>query len=344
MTIRSFASDNNAGVHPLIMKALAQANHDHCIGYGDDEFTYGAQEKFKQLLEENTDVYFVFNGTGANVLAIKALCQSYQSVICSNMAHIEVDECGAPENYTGCKIITVPHTNGKINPDQLRQHLHTIGFEHHSQPGMVSISQTTELGTVYTRQELSALCNFAHGNNLLVHMDGARISNAVAALGCSLKEASFDCGIDVMSFGGTKNGMMYGEAVIFRDKSLAPHFKYLRKQAMQLGSKMRFIGAQFQAFFQDDLWLQNARHSNYMAQLLKKETEKLPGIIITQPVEANAIFAKIPKNCIETLRRYYFFYDWDPKEGEVRWMCSFDTTEKDVEEFVKILKKILAPD
>jgi threonine aldolase len=341
MALKSFASDNNSGVHPKILEALTQANKGHAVGYGDDEITKKAIEKFKQLFNPDIDVYFVFTGTAANVLSIAALCKPYHAVICANTSHLHVDECGAPERFTGCKLITVPATDGKLDVQSIKPYLTEFDFEHHVQPLMISLSQSNELGTVYTPEEIKAIARLAHENNMYLHIDGARIANALVSLGCTIKEITCDAGVDVVSFGGTKNGMMFGEAVIFFNKKLSQEFKYIRKQGMHLYSKMRFASAQFIAYLENDLWLKNAAHSNRMAKLLEKEIKKLSNIKITRPVESNGVFAIIPETIIEPLRDKYFFYTWDEHRSEVRWMCSFDTTEEDILDFVAVIKSLL---
>jgi len=339
--MRSFASDNNSGIHPDILTAIQNANHDHCIGYGDDPYTESAKKTFKKVFGEDTEVFFVFTGTAANVLGLKAIADSYHSVICSEVSHLNIDECGAPENFIGLKLITVPSGDGKIFPYQIEPLLQVFGNEHHSQPAVISITQSTELGTVYRTDEIVALSDFAHSNNMYLHMDGARICNAAASLDCSLKDITNDAGVDVLSFGGTKNGMMIGEAVVFFNKDLSRNFKYIRKQGMQLGSKMRFISAQFEAFFEDKLWLNNAHHSNNMAHLLAEKLQEIPGCIVTQKVEANAVFLKIPRKVMEEIRKRFFFYILDEKEPVCRLMTSFDTTEEDIKTFINTLKTIM---
>jgi len=339
--MRSFASDNNSGIHPHILNAIQKANRDHCIAYGDDPYTESAIKIFKNVLGENTEIFFVFTGTGANVLGLKAAADSFHAIICSETAHLNMDECGAPENFTGLKLLTIPTKDGKLFPFHIAPFLEAVGNEHHSQPAVVSITQATELGTVYRTEEIKALSEFAHKNNMYLHMDGARICNAAAFLGCSLKDITHDSGVDVLSFGGTKNGMMIGEAVVFFNKNLARNFKYIRKQGMQLGSKMRFISAQFIAFFEEELWLKNARHANNMARLLAEKLECIPGCNITQKVEANAIFLKIPEQAVEEIRKRFFFYIWDKKGPVIRLMTSFDTTEQDINTFISALKTIM---
>lgn len=338
---RSFASDNNAGVHAEIIEAVARANAGHVVAYGDDPYTARAVKAFERHLGRNIAVYFVFGGTGANVLGLKAITKPYQAVVCATTAHINVDECGAPEKFTGCKLLAVESPNGKITTDDVDRFLHAFGNEHHVQPRVVSVSQSTEMGTVYTQRELKTLSSFAHKNSMLVHMDGARIANAALSLNASLKEITADVGVDVLSFGGAKNGMMYGEAVVFFDKAMAADFKYIRKQGMHLPSKMRFIAAQFEALLSGDLWRRSAAHSNKMAQLLAQELRTIPRITLTQPVESNGVFAVIPKQYVSQLQKKYFFYVWNEEISEVRLMTSFDTTEEDIQEFVALVKKIV---
>lgn len=336
-----FASDNNSGVHPAIMNAMVKANDGHVIAYGNDYYTQQAENKFCEIFGNQSSVYFVFLGTGANVLSLQALTEPFHSIICAETAHIQVDECGAPEKFTGCKLLPIETTDGKISPDRIIKHLHGFGFEHHSQPRVISITQPTESGTLYTPDEIKSLADLAHHHNMYLHVDGARIANAAAVLNISFKEMITDTGVDVLSFGGTKNGMMYGEAIIFLKKGLDENFKYYRKQAMQLVSKMRFISAQFLAYFENDLWLKNAQHSNAMAKLLAEKVNKIPFIKITQPVQANGVFAVVPKHIIPELQKHYFFYVWNEPTGEVRWMTSWDTTVEDVNGFVELLSIII---
>jgi len=341
MNKRGFASDNNAGVHPDIMNAIQNVNEGHTIAYGDDPYTEEAISLIKQIFGPESEVFFVFIGTAANVLGLDAITRSYNSIICSETAHIHVDECGAPEKFTGCKLLSVETQDGKLTVEGIKKHMHGFGFEHHAQPGVISITQASEMGTVYTVEEIRKITDFAHQNGLMVHMDGARISNAAVSLNKDFKEFTTRAGIDVLSFGGTKNGMMYGEAVVFFDKDLAHDFKYRRKQGMQLASKMRFISAQFTAFLSNDLWKKNAEHANRMAKLLEKEVSSIPGVQITQKVEANGVFAIIPENLIPVLQEEYFFYVWDEEKSEVRWMTSFDTREEDVHGFCRLLREKL---
>jgi threonine aldolase len=339
--MKGFASDNYSGVHPQILKALSEVNIDHAPSYGGDVYTEKAVHQFKQLLGESVEVYFTFIGTAANVLGLKALTQPHHAVICTETAHINVDECGAPERFTGCKLLTVPTLDGKLRVADIEKFQSLVDFEHHVQPKVVSISQTTELGTLYTPDEIKVLADYAHSHNMYLHMDGARIANAAAALNMPIKKFTFDCGVDVLSFGGTKNGMMYGEAIVFANASLCENFKYIRKQGMQLASKMRYISAQFLAYFSDDLYLKTARHANAMAQRLAEKLKDIPEIKITQNPAANGVFAKLPKEMIKPLQERYFFYEWNEQNCEVRFMCSWDTTETEIEDFVVLTKSLM---
>jgi threonine aldolase len=341
MSKRSFASDNNAGVHPEVLEAIRDANDGHVLAYGNDPITARAMELFQKHFGEDVAVYFVYGGTGANVLGLKAITRSHHAIFCVDSAHVHVDECGAPEKFTGCKLITIPTPDGKLTVEQIKPQMQGIGVEHHVQPRVIQISQVTEMGTVYTREELKTLADFAHDNGLLLHVDGARLANAAVALDATFKEITTDVGVDVLSFGGTKNGMMYGEAVVFFDKSLAADFKYIRKQGMHLPSKMRFISAQFEALLSGDLWRRGAMHANRMAQLLGSELAKVPKIKLTQPIESNGVFATIPKEYIPTLQEKYFFYVWDDAISEVRFMASFDTSEDDIRDFIEFVKQIV---
>jgi threonine aldolase len=341
MAKRGFASDNNAGIHAAILKAVESANIGHSKGYGDDEWTTEAIRLFKNEFGEDTEVFLVLTGTGANILGLMSLTHSFNSIICAETSHIHTDECGAPEKFLGCKLISVPTTDGKISPALLDRYLEGFDFEHHSQPGIISITQATELGTVYKVDEIRDLAQLGHHYGMYLHMDGARIANAAVSLGLNFREFTVDAGVDVLSFGGTKNGMMLGEAVLIFNPELARFSKYYRKQAAQLYSKMRFVGAQFIPYLRDKIWRTNALHSNSMAKLLESEIRKIDRITITQKVEANGVFAIVPKEIIPALQKEYFFYVWNEPRGEVRWMTSFDTTEEDILNFSALIKQSL---
>ena len=332
-----FASDNTAGVHPVILEEIHSANTGHTIGYGNDRYTEEALELFKRHLGPETETFFVFTGTAANVLSLSGVTRSWNSVITASTAHLEQDECGAPEKFTGCKILTVDTADGKISPSSVEKHMHGFDFEHHSQPFVISITQSTEMGTVYSIAEIRALAEFAHRHGMLLHMDGARIANAAVSLNLPFRAFTTDAGVDILSFGGTKNGMMYGEAVCFLRSGLSGGFKYIRKQSMQLASKMRFISAQYIAYFRDDLWKECAIHSNRMALILAEKISRLKGITITQPVQSNGVFVIMPRIVAESVCRKYFFYPWDEKTSEYRLMTGWDTTEEDIEGLVRVL-------
>jgi len=338
---RGFASDNNAGVHPDILKEVQSVNEGHVIGYGDDIYTEQARELFRRHLGPETEAFFVFTGTAANVLGISAVTRSWNSIITADTAHLEQDECGAPEKFTGCKVLTVDTPDGKLTPGLVERHMHDFDFEHHAQPRVVSITQATEMGTVYSVKEIKSIADYAHSLGLLLHMDGARLANAAVSLNLSFKAFTTDAGVDILSFGGTKNGMMTGEAVCFLRPGLSENFKYIRKQGMQLSSKMRFISAQFIGYFRDDLWNKCASHSNAMATLLADKITGIKGIRITQKVQSNGVFVVIPHDVAEKMRQQYFFYPWNEKISEYRLMTSWDTTEEDIEEFVKLLRREL---
>ena len=338
---RSFASDNNAGVDPEVLEAIARANQGHVVGYGEDVYTRSAEALFRKHFGEAVEVFFVFNGTAANCLSLKAVTDSYHAVVCAEAAHIYVDECGAPEKFLGSKLVPVPTVNGKLTVEAVRSRYHGIGVQHHVQPRVISITQATEVGTVYQPEEVASLSRFAHDHGMFLHVDGARIANAAASLGAGLREVTGDLGVDVLSFGATKNGALGAEAVVFFRPELAANFKFYRKQGMQLASKMRFLAAQFEALLGSDRWLRNAQHSNRMAQLLKQGVSKIPQVKIVYEVEANAVFAQVPRHRIRQLQDRYFFYVWNEAESVVRWMCSWNTTEQDVEEFLEFIRRNL---
>jgi threonine aldolase len=338
---KTFASDNYASVYPEIMEAMVHCNSGHAAAYGADVYTQAAEKKLQEHFGSDSDVYFVLNGTGANVVAIKTLTRSHHAVICAQSAHLQVDECGALENNIGCKLIPIATDNGKITVANIADYLGDLGDQHRVQPRVVSITQASEYGTVYTSTEIRDIASLVHRQGMHLHMDGARLANAAASLGCSLAEASLAAGVDVLSFGGTKNGMMYGEAVIFANKKLSADAKYIRKQATQLAAKMRFIAVQFLALLSDDLWRKNAQRANQMAQLLMQELRLLSAVKITQKVQANGVFVIMPKEIIPVLQQQFPFYVWDEKKSEVRLMCSYDTTEQDVVRFVAAMQAVL---
>lgn len=337
---RGFGSDNHSGISPEILRAIGGANEDHALAYGDDEWCARTEGIFRETFGPEAKVYFVFNGTGANVLCIDAMCRSHEAVVCAETAHINVDECGAPQRVVGCRLLTVETADGKLTPELVRTRLHGFGFEHHSQPKAISISQPTELGTLYSLEEIRALADLAHSYNMYLHMDGARLANAAVALGKSFKEMTTEVGVDCLSFGGTKNGMLMGESCVILNRVLDVEMKYRRKQMTQLCSKMRFIAAQFEAYLTTGLWRRNAEHSNAMAQLLQKEVKEL-GVRVMYPVQVNSVFVQLPADIWHALQKEYFFYDWDEEQNVVRWMCSFDTTEEDIHSFVASLKRLL---
>lgn len=338
---RGFGSDNHSGISPEVLKAIADANVEHALAYGDDEYCARVEELFRQQFGSQAVVSFVFNGTGANVMAIDSMVRSHEAVVCAETAHVNVDECGAPQRVVGCRLLTVDTPDGKLTPELVKTRLHGFGFEHHSQPKAITITQSTELGTLYTIDEIKALAELAHEYNMYLHVDGARLANAAVALNCTFKEMTTDAGVDVVSFGGTKNGLMIGESVVFLNPGLAKDFKYRRKQGLQLCSKMRFLAVQFEAYFRDDLWRRNAAHSNRMAQLLYDKVKDIPQLKVMYPVQVNGVFVKLPREVWTELQKKYFFYDWDIDNNVVRWLCSFDTTEDDIENFVKALKELL---
>ena len=338
--MRSFGSDNNSGVHPLVMQAIASANNNHAIAYGGDDWTTQATGIVRDMLGDDVAPFFVFNGTGANVIGLQACTLPFHSIICAATAHIAVDECGAPTKYVGCAIKEIATPDGKLTPELVRPLLHGFGFEHHSQPKVIAISQTTELGTAYTAAETRALADLAHQHGMYLFVDGTRIANACAYLGASLKELTVDCGVDIFTLGGTKNGLMFGEILIALRSELAENIKYYRKQTTQLYSKMRYLSAQFIPYLGENIWLENAQKSNAWAQHLCVEMSKIEGAIITQKVESNAVFFILPKTITDKLRKRYFFYDWDISRNEMRLVCSWDTTEDDISGFINYLKVI----
>ena len=340
--MRSFGSDNHSGICPEIMQAIADANADHALAYGDDDCTQRLAARVRAHFGNGAVPYLVFNGTGANMLCIDAMCRSHEAVVCAETAHINVDECGAPQRIVGCRLLTVETPDGKLTPEGVRSRLHGFGFQHHSQPRAISITQPTELGTLYSVDELRALADLAHEHDMFLHIDGARLANAAAAMGCSLRALTTDIGADCLSLGGTKNGLMTGECAIMLNPALDHALPYRRKQMAQLGSKMRFMSAQMERYLQDDLWRRNAEHSNAMAQQLYASVKGLPGVRVVYPVEANSVFVQLERSVWKRLQREYFFYDWNEEEDVVRWMCSFDTTQEDIDQFVACLRRIMA--
>jgi threonine aldolase len=328
---RGFASDNSATIHPDVLAAIARVNAGHAFGYGHDEYTYEVERRVAAHFGEEARVFFVFNGTGANVVSLRASCRAFDAVICADPAHLNVDECGAPEAIAGVKLLSVPGVDGKLTPEAVMRRVARVGDEHAVQARVLSISQSTELGTLYTQEELRELAAVAHERGLVLHIDGARLSNAAAALGLSLGQVA--AGADVVSFGGTKNGLLGAEAVVIVNPELASNFAYIRKQSMQLASKMRFLAAQFDAMLSDDLWRRSAGHANAMAARLASAVADAPGLTITRPVQTNAVFATLPPDVIGRLRWDFPFYVWNEVINEVRWMCSWDTTEEDVDSF-----------
>ena len=345
---RGFASDNYSGIHPEILDAIVQANGAHQIAYGEDLYTARLQEVFASHFGEGVEAFPVFNGTGANVTGLQSMLPRWGAVIATSTAHIHTDEGGAPERVGGFKLLPVVTPDGKLTPELIDQEAWGWGNEHRAQPLVVSITQTTELGTAYTVDEVTAIAEHAHAHGMTLHMDGARISNAAAALGVPLRAFTRDAGVDVLSFGGTKNGMMVGECVLVLNPEASEGLTYLRKLNMQLASKMRFISAQFIALLEGDLWLRNATHANAMAARLRGALEDamasgaITGLSFSQPSESNAIFAVLPPGVADRLRESFRFYDWNPATGEVRWMCGYDTTEEDIDAFVAAVTRELA--
>ena len=343
--MRTFVSDNASGAHPALLAALVAANEGHALAYGDDPWTKRATALLRDLLGDQAEVLFTFGGTGANVTALHTLVGPGDAVLCTEWAHIHVDECGAPERLTGAKLVPLASADGRLAPEQVDEACGVLGDQHHVQPAVVSLTQTTELGTVWTPDEIAAVAEAAHRRGLRVHLDGARLANAVAALGRPARELA-EAGVDVLTFGGTKNGMVFGEAVVWLDPALATRARFARKQAGQLPSKTRFIAAQFEAALTDGLWLRTASHANAMAQLLAERVAAVPGISLSRRTEANAVFALVPRERVAALQEHSPCYVWDERTGEpeveVRWVASWDTTEGDVEAFAASLAAALA--
>lgn len=342
---RAFASDNAAGAHPRVLEAFIAANEGHALAYGSDRWTEEATTRLRDLFGGQTESFLVWNGTGANVMALATMVQPGDCVVCTDWAHIAVDETGAPERALGAKLLTQPSPEAKLHPDQLRSLAHLQGVQHHAQPGVVSITQSTELGTLYSADEVAAICDVAHSMGMVVHLDGARIANATAALGgtvAAMRSFTVDAGVDVVSFGGTKAGAAAAEAVVYLNPTLARRAKYVRKQVNQLPSKMRFVAAQLNALLDDELWIRLALHSNGMAQLLYRLTKDIPGVSYDAPPAVNSLFPCLPAEVIEPLREWCFFWDWNVARNQVRWMTAWDTTETDVERFAAGVRHLLA--
>lgn len=340
--MKAFASDNWAGVAPEIMQALADANQGHCPAYGDDDpYVAKAVEAFEKEFGDDIKVYFVYNGTGANVLSMQNSIRSFESVIAAETCHMNVDETGAPEKVTGSKMNTVATAEGKLYPSDIESFLPNVGVQHHVQPKLVTISQVSELGTLYQKEEIQALADCAHQHNMYLHMDGARLANAAMALGMSFREFTRDAGVDILSFSGTKNGLMFGEAVVFFNTELAKNFLFYRKQCLQLHSKMRFIAAQYEAYLSQEIWKKNAMQANNMAKRLAEGIKNIPGFEVTQSVDSNGVFFTMPKHLIPKLQDLSFFWVWDHAKGEVRLMCAFDTTEAEVDRFLEEAIKLV---
>ncbi|MER5962139.1 threonine aldolase family protein [Streptomyces sp. NPDC002057] len=341
-SVRGFASDNYAGAHPEVLAALALANDGHQVAYGEDQYTEHLQRIMHSHFGPTAEAFPVFNGTGANVTALQALTDRWGAVICAESAHINVDEGGAPERMGGLKLLTVPTPDGKLTPELIDRQAWGWEDEHRAMPQVVSITQNTELGTVYTVDEIRAIVEHSHAKGMKVHLDGARIANAAASLDVPMRAFTNAVGVDVLSYGGTKNGMLFGEAVVVLNPDAVSHMKHLRKLSMQLASKMRFVSVQLEALLAKDLWLRNARHANAMAQRLAAGVREVDGVEILYPVQANAVFARLPHDVTRRLQERFRFYFWDESAGDVRWMCAFDTTEDDVDAFLQALKEELA--
>jgi threonine aldolase len=333
--VRAFASDNYAPILPEALDAIAAVNDGHAVSYGADETTARLQTSIITIFGGDAIAFPVFNGTGANVVGLRAMLRPWQGVVCAESAHLNGDEGGAPEALAGIKLLTVPTPDGKLTPELVARRLVRIGDEHAVQPGVVSVTQSTELGTLYSIEELRALGEHAHAHGMLFHIDGSRLANAAVSLNCSLRAITTDVGADVVSLGGTKIGILAGEAVIVLNPELAPALLYLRKQSMQLASKMRFVSAQLLALFEGDLWRRAAGNANLMASRLAAGIGD--ALTVTQAVQANAVFAILPPGAAEALQRDFKFYVWDEHTGEVRWMCAWDTTEEDVDAFVEAI-------
>lgn len=337
--MKMFMSDNNSGVHKDIMQAIIEENDEHALPYGEDKTSKLAEKKIGELFGKDVDVYFVSTGTAANIIGIGGLLRSFEAVICADTAHINVDECGALEKFTGSKILSVPHKNGKICKEDITHLLDSIGDEHHSQPRLIYISQTTEMGTLYTLEEIKDLADFAHENNMYLHMDGARIANAIVALNTSFKEMVSDSGVDLLSFGGTKNGMMMGEAIVSFDKEISKNFKFYRKQGMQLMSKMRFLSVQFLAYLKDDLWRENALHANEMGEYLQGKLSNIEGVEMMEDLKTNMIFGYFEPEIAQILKDEYNLHVLDEERGLMRLVTSFNTRKDDIDKLIVSIKQ-----
>lgn len=336
--VRCFASDNYSGVHPEVLTAIAEANHGHTTSYGADPWTARLQEVVHRHFGRAAQAFPVFNGTGANVTALQAVLPRWGAVICAQGAHINTDEGGAPERVAGIKLYPVPSPDGKLTPESIDREIYRMGDEHRAQPMAVSITQSTEVGTVYTAAEIEAICAHAHGLGMVVHVDGSRLANAAATLGLGLGDFTTAVGVDLISLGATKNGALAAEAIITTSEQATEALRYGRKFNMQLASKMRFISAQLIALYDGDLWLRNAGQANAMASRLRAALVGVDGITFNQPTQANGLFVTLPPGVADRAREHAFFYDWDESRGEVRWMCSFDTTEDDVDSFAAAVR------
>lgn len=335
---KTFASDNYSGVHKKVMEKLMEVNSGHAFAYGEDLVTKEAVEKFKEVFGD-VETYFVYNGTGANVLALEAMKERATTVICPSTAHIFTDEAGAPSKITGMQLLPVHSTDGKLDLEKAREYLSFKGTYHRACPNVISITQATENGTIYTLKEVREISKFAKENDMYLHMDGARIANACASLGCTLKEMTAECGIDVLSFGGTKNGLMFGEAIVFFNKGLTTDFLRLRKQNLQLHSKMRYIAAQYLAILEDDLWLENARKGNEMAAYLRDRLVDA-GVEVVNDVRGNTVFAIMDSETTEKMQEFCYFYVWDEVRSEVRFVMSYDIEREHIDDFIEKLKEV----
>lgn len=340
VSTRFFASDNCSGANQIILDALARVNNGHVAAYGHDTYTTQAKQQFSTSFKSDLELCFTYNGTGANIVALASLLRPFEGVLCSHLAHIAVDECGALERHVGNKLLTLPHYNGKLKPKDILPELDIRGEAHRVQPAVISISQPTEYGTLYSLSELEELRDFARQHQLYIHIDGARFANAMVALNCTFEEFVIASGVDILAFGGTKNGLLFGEATLFFARVQHLCLEYIHKQSMQLHSKMRYIAAQYEAYLATNLWQTNASHSNKMANYLAQQVKTIEHVQITRPVQTNVVFAQIPPTWISPLQNQYFFYVWNASKSEVRWMTAFDTTTHDVDNFVQCLKDI----